>query len=79
MPCPDGKGVETGNIMKHLETDSGEHLHLVLDLPPSFVTLRFNEDRGKQIHLRKAKETHSTHAQQVMEPEVSILHTLYIK
>jgi len=32
-----GKGVGTGNIMKHLETDSGEHLHLVLDLPPSLV------------------------------------------
>ena len=43
MPCPDdsandiyGKGMGTGNIMKQ---SSGEHLHLVLDLPPSFVTI----------------------------------------
>ena len=66
MPCPDdsgniyGKGVGTRNIMKHLGTNSDEHLHLILDLPPSFVTLRFNENLGKQIHLPQAKETHST-------------------
>ena len=47
MPCPDdsgniynihvyGKGVGTRNIMKQ---SSGEHLYVVLDLPPSFVTV----------------------------------------
>ena len=34
-----GKGVGTRNIMKHLETNSAEHLYLVLDLPLSFVTI----------------------------------------
>ena len=60
-----GKGMGTGNIMKQSRTNSGEHLHLVLDLPPSFVTLRFNEIYIKKIlkmyHLHKAIKIEKAH------------------